>query len=118
MILAVEAATKATRSCIAIPGIALYALLRHRYIIPARGVVSMCGKWKGTSVFLFSSYLGMVSHKKETYMKTQDTDTTGAAMVSPPPARSKGNRWFAGIGALIVVTLVVGLSVAVFAQLG
>ncbi len=51
-------------------------------------------------------------------MKTQDTNTTGAAMASSPPTRSKGNRWFAGIGALIVVALVVGLSVAVFAQLG
>jgi hypothetical protein len=50
-------------------------------------------------------------------MKTQHTDTAGTPAVPPSPARSKRKGWLAGIGAIIVVVLLVGLSVLVFAQL-
>ncbi len=50
-------------------------------------------------------------------MKTQDTDAAGQQITPPSPARPKRNRWLAGIGAIIVVMLVVGLSALVFAQL-
>ncbi len=50
-------------------------------------------------------------------MKTQDTGAIGQQITPPSPARPKRNRWLAGIGAIIVVMLVVGLSALVFAQL-
>lgn len=53
-------------------------------------------------------------------MHTQDTETTGT-QGAPPPAgmpRPKRGSWLAGIGALIVVMLIIGASVVVFAQLG
>jgi hypothetical protein len=50
-------------------------------------------------------------------MKTQDTGAAGQQITSPSPARPKRNRWLAGIGAIIVVMLVVGLSWLLFAQL-
>ena len=50
-------------------------------------------------------------------MKTQDTGTSGQQRTPPLSARPKRNRWLAGIGAIIVVLLVVGLSALVFAQL-
>ena len=50
-------------------------------------------------------------------MKTQDTGRAGQQTTSPLPARPKRNRWLAGIGAIIVVVLLVGLSALVFAQL-
>jgi hypothetical protein len=51
------------------------------------------------------------------HMKTQDTGAMGQQVTPPSPARPKRSRWLAGIGAIIVVVLVVGLSVLVFAQL-
>src|SRR5712664_4377463 len=51
------------------------------------------------------------------HMKTQHTDTAGTSAVPPTPARSKRKGWLAGVGAIIVVVLVVGLSALVFAQL-
>ena len=50
-------------------------------------------------------------------MKTQHTDTAGTPAVPPSPAHSKRKGWLAGIGAIIVVVLLVGLSALVFAQL-
>src|SRR5690349_2761899 len=57
--------------------------------------------------------------KGSTHMKTQDTDTLGDQTSFPPPAHPKGkpHRRFAGIGAVIAITLIVGLSAIVFAQL-
>jgi hypothetical protein len=49
-------------------------------------------------------------------MKTQDAGTSGQQATPPLPARAKHTRWLAGIGAIIVVLLVVGLSALVFAQ--
>ncbi len=50
-------------------------------------------------------------------MKTQHTDTAGTPAVPPSLARSKRKGWLAGVGAIIVVVLLVGLSALVFAQL-
>src|SRR5436309_12141769 len=50
-------------------------------------------------------------------MKIQDTGSAGQQVTPSLPARPKRNRWLAGIGAIIVVVLIVGLSVLVFAQL-
>src|SRR5437764_15427044 len=51
-------------------------------------------------------------------MKTQDTDTLGKQASSSPPAHPKRkSRRFAGVGAIIAVALIVGLSAIVFAQL-
>ncbi len=50
-------------------------------------------------------------------MKTQDTGAMGQQVTPPSPARPKHHRWLAGIGAIIVVMLLVGLSALVFAQL-
>jgi hypothetical protein len=50
-------------------------------------------------------------------MKTQDTGAAGQQIAPPPPARPKRYRWLAGIGAIMVVLLVVGLSALVFAKL-
>jgi hypothetical protein len=50
-------------------------------------------------------------------MKTQHTDTAGQQSIPLLPAQSRRNRWLAGMGAIIVVMLVVGLSALVFAQL-
>jgi hypothetical protein len=50
-------------------------------------------------------------------MKTQDTGAAGQQVTPPSPARPKRSRWLAGIGAIIVAMLVVGLSALVFAQL-
>ncbi len=50
-------------------------------------------------------------------MKTRDTDTAGTPAVPPSPARSKRKGWLAGVGAITVVVLLVGLSALVFAQL-
>src|SRR5439155_19588449 len=51
------------------------------------------------------------------HMKTQDTGAMGQQVTPPSPARPKHHRWLAGIGAIIVVMLLVGLSALVFAQL-
>jgi len=51
-------------------------------------------------------------------MKTQNTGDTVDSQATPPGTGGpKRNRWLAGIGAIIVVILVVGLSALVFAQL-
>lgn len=50
-------------------------------------------------------------------MKTQDTDTSGTQASPPSSAHPKRGRWLTGIGAIIAVILVVGLSALVFAQL-
>lgn len=53
-------------------------------------------------------------------MKIQDNDTKNVQNMQAPPsptARGKGRRWIAGIGAIIVVALLVGASAVVFAQL-
>ena len=47
-------------------------------------------------------------------MKIQDTDGIG---VPSPRGRAKGKRWLAGMGAIVVVVLVVGFSALLFAQL-
>ncbi len=47
----------------------------------------------------------------------QDTGSAGQQVTPSLPARPKRNRWLAGIGAIIVVILLVGLSALVFAQL-
>ncbi|HJT57354.1 MAG TPA: hypothetical protein VJ761_12715 [Ktedonobacteraceae bacterium] len=50
-------------------------------------------------------------------MKTKDNDTIGTQpALRQPNERPKGKGWLAGLGAVIVVALVVGLSVFVFAQ--
>jgi len=50
-------------------------------------------------------------------MKMQETGNTGQQVIPSLPARPKRNRWLAGIGAFIVVILLVGLTALVFAQL-
>jgi hypothetical protein len=50
-------------------------------------------------------------------MKTQDAGAMGQQVTPPSSAQPKRNRWLAGIGAIIVVVLLVGLSALVFAQL-
>ncbi len=50
-------------------------------------------------------------------MKTQDTNDAGQQTATSSPARPKRNRWLAGIGAIIIVMLLVGLSAFVFVQL-
>src|SRR5260370_38161625 len=51
------------------------------------------------------------------HMKPQHTNPAGHPAGPPSTARSKRKGWLAGIGAIIVVVLVVGLSALVFAQL-
>ncbi len=52
-------------------------------------------------------------------MKTQDDDTVGTQPASRQPGvRAGGKRWLAGLGAIVVVALVIGVSVLVFAQAG
>jgi hypothetical protein len=52
-------------------------------------------------------------------MKTQDNYTPGTQPASQHPAvRSRGKGWLAGFGAIVVVALVIGISVFVFAQVG
>lgn len=50
-------------------------------------------------------------------MKIQDTGSAGQQVTPSLPARPKRNRSLAGIGAIIVVVLLIGLSTLVFAQL-
>jgi len=50
-------------------------------------------------------------------MKIQETDNTGQQVTPSMPSQPKRNRWLAGIGAVIVVILLVGLSTLLFAQL-
>jgi len=50
-------------------------------------------------------------------MKIQDTGAASQQVTPPSPFRPKRSRWLAGVGAIIVVILVVGLSALVFAQL-
>ncbi len=50
-------------------------------------------------------------------MKIQETDNTGQQVTPSLPSQPKRNRWLAGIGAIIVVILLVGLSTLLFAQL-
>src|SRR6266704_4383252 len=50
-------------------------------------------------------------------MKTKDTGAMDQQITPPSPARPNRSRWLAGIGAIIVVILIVGLSTLVFAQL-
>ena len=50
-------------------------------------------------------------------MKIQDSGAADQQVTPPSPARPKRGRWLAGVGAMIVVLLVVGLSALVFAQL-
>src|SRR3989442_15603135 len=50
-------------------------------------------------------------------MKIQDTGAASQQVSPPSTARLKRSRWLAGVGAIIVVMLVVGLSALVFAQL-
>jgi photosystem II stability/assembly factor-like uncharacterized protein len=54
---------------------------------------------------------------RSTDMKTQDTNAAGQQNTPQSPSRPKPNRWLVGIGAIVVVILVVGLSALVFAQL-
>jgi photosystem II stability/assembly factor-like uncharacterized protein len=52
-------------------------------------------------------------------MKMQDNDTTGTQPASRlSDVRPRGKGWLAGFGAIIVVALVAGVSVLVFAQAG
>src|SRR5947207_2003838 len=55
--------------------------------------------------------------KRSTRMKTQDAGAMDQQVTPPSSAQPKRNRWLAGIGAIIVVVLLVGLSALVFAQL-
>jgi hypothetical protein len=50
-------------------------------------------------------------------MKIQDSGATSQQFNPPSSSRPKRSRWLAGVGAIIVVILVVGLSALVFAQL-
>jgi hypothetical protein len=50
-------------------------------------------------------------------MKMQEINNAGQQLAPSLPARSKRNRWLTGIGAIIVVVVLVGLSALVFAQL-
>lgn len=50
-------------------------------------------------------------------MKIQDTGAASQQAAHSSPPRPKRSRWLAGVGAIIVVILVVGLSALVFAQL-
>jgi hypothetical protein len=50
-------------------------------------------------------------------MKMQGTGSAGQQVTPTLPARPKRKRWLAGIGAFIIVILLVGLSALVFAQL-
>ena len=50
-------------------------------------------------------------------MKIQETGNAGQQVTSSLPVQPKRNRWLAGIGAIIVVILLVGLSTLLFAQL-
>ncbi len=52
-------------------------------------------------------------------MKTQDNDTVGTQPASRQPGVRAGRKgWLAGLGAIVVVALVTGVSVLVFAQAG
>ena len=50
-------------------------------------------------------------------MKIQDSGAASQQVTPPSPSRPKRSHWLAGVGAIIVVILVVGLSALVFAQL-
>ena len=50
-------------------------------------------------------------------MKMQESGSADQQVAPSMPARSKRNRWLAGIGAIIVIILLVGLSILIFAQL-
>ncbi len=50
-------------------------------------------------------------------MKMQETDSAGQQVTPSLPVRPKRNRWLAGVGAIIVVIVLVGLCSLVFAQL-
>ncbi len=50
-------------------------------------------------------------------MRTQETDNAGQQITPSMPVRPRRNRWLAGVGATIVVIVLVGLSVLLFAQL-
>jgi len=50
-------------------------------------------------------------------MKMQETGSAGQQVTPSLPARPKRRHWLAGIGTIIVVVLLVGLSALVFAQL-
>ena len=50
-------------------------------------------------------------------MKIQETGNAGQQVTSTLPVQPKRNRWLTGIGAFIVVILLVGLSTLLFAQL-
>ena len=50
-------------------------------------------------------------------MKTQDTGIAGTGARPPSPGGAGRKRWLAGIGAIIVVALLIGASALVFAQL-
>ena len=50
-------------------------------------------------------------------MKTQDTDTAGGQVTAPSPVHPKRHGRWAGIAAVVVVVILIGLSVLVFAQL-
>lgn len=50
-------------------------------------------------------------------MKMQESGSAGQQVTPSMPARPKSNRWLTGIGAIIVIILLVGLSILIFAQL-
>src|SRR6266536_4574436 len=51
-------------------------------------------------------------------MKTEDAIDEQITPPGPGQGHSKGTSWLAGIGAIVVVALVIGASAIVFAQLG
>jgi hypothetical protein len=55
--------------------------------------------------------------QRRTHMKMQENGNAGQQVAPSMPARPKHNRWLAGIGAIIVIILLLGLSILVFAQL-
>ncbi len=50
-------------------------------------------------------------------MKMQETSSTSQQVNPAVPVQPKRNRWLAGVGATVVVIVLVGLSILVFAQL-
>jgi len=60
----------------------------------------------------------LVALKEELNMQTNEIDTAGSQGAPPPASPRKRRTWLAGVGAFLVVLLVIGASIVVFAVVG
>jgi hypothetical protein len=60
--------------------------------------------------------LFLFSIERRNIVKTQDTKDTATGTMIPPPRRRRNASWLAGFGAVLVVILLIGVSVFIFAQ--